>query len=279
MKVHPFKIPKKPNENIIVQIDKAPLFYDRLHQHEEIQLSYIVSGKGKLLVGNSVSTFEPGNFIAVGSNLPHLFQSQEGTEVSQMISLFFLKESFGKGFFEMDEMRVLTPLFELMGYGLKWSDHTHFLGNLFNGLKKQDKFNTFLKFLKLLHYLSNQKCQQLTETGYPQKLSANQGERLQLVFDYAFKNFNKHLDLGEVAAQIHMSKNAFCRFFKQRTNKTFFQFISELRIEHACELMAENQEMAIAEVALLSGYSSISNFNRQFKQLKRSNPRAYRDKL
>ena len=55
MKVYPFKIPKPIDEHLIVQIDKEPIFYNRLHQHEEIQISYIINGTGKLLVGESLS--------------------------------------------------------------------------------------------------------------------------------------------------------------------------------------------------------------------------------
>nr|WP_305069560.1 hypothetical protein [Flavobacterium covae] len=45
MKVFPFKIPKAKEEAIIYQFDKELILYDKLHQHEEIQISYIEKGK------------------------------------------------------------------------------------------------------------------------------------------------------------------------------------------------------------------------------------------
>ena len=57
MKVYPFKIPKPVDEHLIVQIDKEPIFYNRLHQHEEIQISFIKKGSGSLIVGDSINTY------------------------------------------------------------------------------------------------------------------------------------------------------------------------------------------------------------------------------
>ena len=55
MKVLPFKIPKPEKDAFVFQIDDDEAFYDKLHQHEEIQLSYIVKGKGTLIVGDAIN--------------------------------------------------------------------------------------------------------------------------------------------------------------------------------------------------------------------------------
>jgi len=276
MKVYPFKIPKKPNENIILQIDRSSHFFDKLHQHEEIQMSYILAGKGKLVVGNSITAFEPGDFVAIGSNVPHLFLSQQESKDSHMMSIFFTKDSFGSRFFENQEMTSLQPLFKWLPYGFKGKDEEGFIGQLFLGLKNGDKFGLFMGLLKLLNYLTKKETTQILEEAYTFKISTNQGQRLQIVFDHVMQHFQNEISLEGIAMKVHMSKNAFCRFFKQRTNKTFFQFLAELRIQHACELLKENPETSIAEIATYSGYNSISNFNRQFKELKQTSPRAFR---
>ncbi len=279
MKVYPFKIPKKPKENIILQIDKAARFYDRLHQHEEIQLSYVLSGKGKLVIGNTISTFKPGDFIAIGSNLPHLFLSPLDNRESHMISIFFTKKSFGDTFFENQEMENLLPLWEYLPYGFKVGKETQVIRRLFAELKNENKFQLFIKLLELLELLTQVNKVPLVKSPYVLKINKNQGERLQIVFDYVMQNFQTEIKLEQVADKIHMSKNAFCRFFKQRTNKTFFQFLAEIRIQHACELFREQPEVSILEVSTQSGYNTLSNFNRQFKAINQMNPSNYRNKL
>ncbi|WP_337994843.1 helix-turn-helix domain-containing protein [Polaribacter ponticola] len=73
-----------------------------------------------------------------------------------------------------------------------------------------------------------------------------------------------------------MTKNAFCKYFKKRTNKTYISFLTELRIENACKLLNSNKDLSIAEIAFKSGFNNISNFNRKFKELKKVTPLKYR---
>ncbi|MEM1258319.1 MAG: AraC family transcriptional regulator [Bacteroidota bacterium] len=277
MKVYPFKIPKKPKENIVLQIDRAPRFYDKLHQHEEIQLSYLVSGKGKLVVGNTISTFKPGNFIAIGSHVPHLFLSPLDSKKSHMVSIFFTKKSFGETFFENQEMQGLTPIWEHLPFGFKVSERAPTLKNLFLGLGNENKFHLFIQLLELLEYLTHVSKIPIIESPHVFRINKHQGERLQLIFDFVMQNFKTEIKLEQVAEMIHMSKNAFCRFFKQRTNKTFFQFLAEIRVQHACELIREQPDASILAVATQSGYNTLSNFNRQFQAIKRMNPSTYRN--
>lgn len=279
MKVYPFKIPKKPKENIVLQIDRASRFYNKLHQHEEIQLSYLLAGKGKLVVGNSITFYKPGDFIAIGSNLPHLFLSSPDSSESHMISIFFTKKCFGDTFFENQEMLILAPVWEYLTFGFKVYEAEPVIRGLFLELKNENKFDLFIGLLKLLKHLSQVKMVPLIDSPYTFKINKHQGERLQVVFDYVMQNFQTEIKLEHVADQIHMSKNAFCRFFKQRTNKTFFQFLAEIRIQHACELIREEPEASILEIANQSGYNTLSNFNRQFKSIKQINPSGYRNRF
>ncbi|WP_342454892.1 helix-turn-helix domain-containing protein [Tenacibaculum sp. L6] len=73
-----------------------------------------------------------------------------------------------------------------------------------------------------------------------------------------------------------MTPNAFCRYFKQRTNKTYFTFLNELRIENACKLLSSDKSMAISEIAYQCGFNNLSNFNRKFKEVKSMSPSIFR---
>ncbi|HMP32298.1 MAG TPA: helix-turn-helix domain-containing protein, partial [Saprospiraceae bacterium] len=74
--------------------------------------------------------------------------------------------------------------------------------------------------------------------------------------------------------KVNMSVSAFCRYFKKRANKTFLDFVNEIRIGNACKMLNENQ-YSIAEIAFESGYNSISNFNSQFRKMMGCSPREY----
>jgi AraC-like DNA-binding protein len=101
---------------------------------------------------------------------------------------------------------------------------------------------------------------------------------MQSVFEYVMNNYHQNIELAAIASLSNMSKNAFCRYFKTRTNKTFFQFLIDVRIEYVSRLLPKNHDIAIVEISELCGYSNISNFNRKFKEIKGVSPLSYMKK-
>ncbi|WP_419210931.1 AraC family transcriptional regulator [Maribacter sp. X9] len=279
MKVLPFKIPKPVDEQLIVQIDKEPIFYNRLHQHEEIQISHIINGSGKLLVGDSIHQFSKGDTYIIGSNLPHIFKSVPGADDAHMVTVFFTENTFGPAFFNMACFEKLQAFFSNSITGFKATSTDKDIGKMMLKLSEQEKLERFITFLKLLELLSQVDSEPLTKFIYSKSLTSNEGERLQVIFDFVFKNFHKSISLEEISNMAYMTPNAFCRFFKQRTNKTFFQFLIELRIEHACQLLKSKKELNINLVSDRSGFNSISNFNKKFKKIKGMSPSEYQQYL
>ena len=269
MKVHPFQIPKPLHQNLIVQVDREMVFYDKLHQHAEIQLTLIVKAKGKLIVGDSIHPFEDGDFFVIGPHSPHLFKNDSTDEMGHRISLFFTETTFGESFFELPDLEELHPLFNVSKEGFQVLGDTKDIQNAMKQLPNLQKLERFICFFNLLKNLCYADKKTLTNFVSSKKMGSSQGERMQTIFDYVVTHFQNEINLDTVSSKVHMTPNAFCKFFKQHTNKTFFQFLIELRIEHACQLLnrADDQN-SILEISEQSGFSSISNFNRQFKKLK-----------
>lgn len=97
------------------------------------------------------------------------------------------------------------------------------------------------------------------------------------LLDYIDAHYTDDLSLEEVAGIIGFSKFHFSRLFKQYTNFTFCDYLCFRRIKAAEDLLI-NPEYSITEVALQSGFPSISTFNRIFKQQKGCTPSEYRSK-
>jgi len=276
MKVLPFKIPKSKDVALIYQEDKGPFFYDKLHQHEEIQLCAIVQGEGSLVIGDSINEYKTGDILIIGSNVPHVFKSDTSSvKTSFMQTLFFTKTSFGDGFFELGDFAEMQPLFKISeSGGIVTSTKTKIL-ELFSSLKNASNFERFIIFLKIVSELLNAEMNSLSKFIYQKKYSDNEGKRMSNIMEYTMNNFNKEINLDTIAGISNMTPNAFCRYFKQRTNKTYFQFLIEVRIENACRLL-KNNDVLIAEVSEKSGFKNISNFNRKFKDTKGITPSKYR---
>ncbi|MBT8184278.1 MAG: AraC family transcriptional regulator [Eudoraea sp.] len=275
MKVQPFKIPKPANERLVVQTDRAVRLYDKLHQHEEIQISYIVAGSGKLVVADSVHPYTSGELFVIGQRCPHVFLSATNSGEVHMISVFFTKTSFGEQFFDMPEMEPIQAFFRRSDAGFKITSSITAPARLILEIAAADQFSKFLIFLGLLRELSSAEFKVLAGFVYPKKLTVNEGNRMQTIFDFVMNNFQREITLATAAEMAFMTPTAFCRFFKLRTNKTFFQFLIELRIAHACSLLTSDTSLPISEIAARSGFGSISNFNRKFKAIKGVTPSAY----
>jgi AraC-like DNA-binding protein len=95
------------------------------------------------------------------------------------------------------------------------------------------------------------------------------------VLEHVSENFKNQIRLDDVAQLANMSESAFSRYFKKRTRKTFSNFLTDIRIEYACKML-QNDKLSISQIAFDSGFYNLSNFNRQFKAIKKITPLAYR---
>lgn len=277
MKVLPFKIPKPKDDVLIYQEDIGESFYNQLHQHEEIQLSIIIEGEGTLIVGNTVNSYKKGDVLVIGSHLPHVFKSDNSKiKTSSMLTLFFTKTAFGTRFFDLNELNTLRPFFKRSAQGFKISRRTTKIESLFQSLSSANKLERFITLLNIMKIVSRKQYESLSSFVYDKNYNLADGKKLQVIYDYTMTNFKKDVSLNSVSDIANMTKSAFCKYFKKRTNKTYFEFLNELRIAHACKLLNEDVDMSISEIAFASGYHNIANFNRQFKVIKQTTPSAFR---
>jgi len=278
MKVLPFKIPKSSTDTLIIEEDIGHMFYDKLHQHEEVQLSYIVSGKGTFIVGDTIKNYETNDILIFGSNVPHVLKSDVESNVSShMISVFFTLNSFGVEFFDLPEFQKAKNFISKAELGLKLKDID--LKEKFTAIAKESKLKRFMLFLEILDKMMQSDLETVASFSTKKVYTDNEGKRMSAIFDLALNNYHKDISLDEVAEVAIMTPNAFCRYFKQRTNKTFIQFLTEIRIEKSCKLLSKNNEFSIAEIAYQCGFKNISNYNRKFKSTKNSTPTDYRKRM
>ena len=97
------------------------------------------------------------------------------------------------------------------------------------------------------------------------------------LLDFINLHYSEELNLESMAARMGFSKFHFSRLFKQYTNLAFNDYLNFRRLKAAEELLA-NPALSIIEVSMRSGYSSISTFNRLFRQMKHCTPSEYRSK-
>ncbi len=97
------------------------------------------------------------------------------------------------------------------------------------------------------------------------------------VLSYINDHYKEDCRLEDIAAAYGFSKYHFARLFRQYTGFTFCSYLLHLRILAAQELLSR-PELSITEIAMQSGFSSISTFNRVFRQQVNCSPTEYREK-
>jgi len=280
MKVLPFTIPKPKKDALIVQEDKQASFYDTLHQHEEIQLSWIRQGEGSLLVGDTVNHYSTNDVIILGGNIPHVFKSDPRKDQdSHMLTVFFTMDSFGTHFFATEELRSLQSFFKKATHGSRITKPSDKVRSLFLAVEKTQKIDRFLYFIQLLKTLNSARYERLSSYISEKKFNEVEGKRLNAVFAYTLQHFKEAISLQRIAMEATMTPNAFCKYFKKHTRKTYGQFLNELRIEAASKALIDFPESSITDIAETNGFQNLSNFNRRFKKEKGCTPSEFRKSI
>ena len=101
-------------------------------------------------------------------------------------------------------------------------------------------------------------------------------EKFMAVCNYIHEHCTEYLSLDDAAALAGFSKYHFTRLFKRFTGISFYKYLNKKRIEHAEKLLVD-PEISITEIALQSGFSSLSAFIRMFKLIKDCTPTEFRN--
>lgn len=246
------------------------------HYHPEYELTFILKGKGKRLVGDEYPRFAEGDLVLLPPMLPHSWVSDPSyTGPCSAIVIQFGQDFLGR-LQQFPEMKSLDKLFARAGRGLyfppvKQGD----LASLLQRIPAEGELMRFSLLLQVLQKLATRKSVPITSLSYrPMKGNENQ-QRISKVFQYVEQSFSEDVSLSKAARIVHLSESAFCKFFKRASGKTFSDYVNDVRIGHACQLLMET-DLPVREIALSSGFASITYFNRVFLRKKKLRPAAFR---
>jgi len=285
-KIISFKIPKSNKEFVRFQVDEGKHFYDKLHQHPEWQLTIILEGKGQLMVGDYMGRFEPGEVYLLSANVPHVFRSDEEyfqnstDKKSGSNTVFFDFEALGKGIWEVEEFLDLRQwVSRIKGCYALTGDTKVKLAKEILGFGTKSGLEKILSALKMIHVIEQSKdMTQLNKLVPVRDYSELEGKRMGNVMAFILAESHRNVHLKEVADVANLSKEAFCRFFKDRTGKTFTGFVNELRIHKSCHLLRET-DFSISQIAYQCGFQNLSYFNRAFRKYIQNTPKSYRKQI
>lgn len=283
-KIISFQIPKSQREFVRYQEDKGTHFYDKLHQHPQLQLTVILEGKGQFLSGDYVGRFQAGDVFFLGENAPHVFRSdpeyfEEKRELnSRGNTIFFDFDALGKALGELEDLQAMRKFKDFSGLCFQvLGESKKEILEIFEKFPESFGLLRFQLAIQLMSILdrSGENLVGLNRTTQIRGLSERDGKRMDQVMQFLLENRFRQITLEETAERANLSKEAFCRFFKLRTRKTFTQYVLQLRINEAQKLLQET-DFGISEIAYKVGFENLSYFNRSFKAILGMSPREFR---
>lgn len=191
--------------------------------------------------------------------------------------IHFRDDLWGAPFLQLPETRPIKALLEKSKRGI-----------LVGGKKEQARLGALIdelpgtrgleRLLLLMTILSELACsnrlQLLSSIGFRPGFSPGEQERINAIYDFTFQHFRQNIYLEEVSKVAQLVPNSFCRYFKVKTGKTYSQFVTEIRVGQACQLLIDNK-ISIKQVCFECGFNNFTSFNQSFKKITGKVPLAY----
>ena len=137
-----------------------------------------------------------------------------------------------------------------------------------NEWMSQDKLDAAVELISIF-------AEHFSELGSRIIESETEDRTLMRVKTFLHRSMAGNISLRDAAAHAGLSRNYFCHWFHEKTGSPFLAYLKKIRIEKACQLLISTDK-SISEIAVLSGFQSISAFNRSFAQQLKISPGKYR---
>lgn len=254
------------------------------HFHVEYELTYILKGHGKRYVGSHMNDFASGDLVLLGPNLPHCWKLEPGKETQTRASAIVIQFDgafLGDDFFNKNELQHIKRLFQKSGSGVCFSGDTQkAVGqNLLALSEEENGFRMLMGLLEALQRLAQSaEYTLLDQNQIVAERSLAEQERINPVFAYLVENFRQQVSLEKAAGIANMTTNAFCKYFKKITRKTFMETIIEYRLNYAIQQLVQTDK-PVSVIAFESGFGDVSHFYKMFKVKMNLSPLNYRKKF
>lgn len=248
------------------------------HYHPEYELVYVEASNGIRHVGQHISSYMGSDLVLIGPNIPHL-NFDYGLETDYKQIVVQLKEHFlGDALRETPELAGIQQLLDRAHAGLVFSGDTK--AAVAEKLKHMQTLSLFQQLLCLLEVFqilaTSNEVTVLNEKDTRVKLFLDDKIRMGAIYKYIHAHYNETPDVNEVAASVHLSTPAFCRYFKKQTKMTFTDFVNQYRITQAKTLLLK--DVSVSEACYEVGFGSLSYFNKLFKKITGENPSAFKSR-
>ena len=262
--------------SLMINPDLSDFFF--WHFHPEFELVFIEGADGNRHVGSHNSRFKESDLVLIGSYIPHLNFDYGIKTTYEKIVVHMPPDFLKTDFATTPELASIHQLMEDSKKGVAFGNQTKSqIGVRLKNLDGLNSFEQFLEMIGILNVLAHARDKELLHaTAVKNQFNTKDTDRLDRIHDFIDEHYQRRIDIQEVADLSHLSKPAFCRYFKKMTRLTFTQFVNHYRIDKAKKLLLSGKN--VTETCFASGFESLSYFNRTFKKITGTNPISFRSR-
>ncbi len=248
---------------------------DIWHVHGDVELTLFESGAGIRVIGDSSLPVNRPELVMIGPHVPHCWNCHTD---SRGLSLQFSIEPSNplRG---LPEWGVLSELMNESSRGLIFSaDIVAKVRAILQRMVGEAGLARLASFIELLSTLDRRQTQSLSSKSYFAHDTGTSYPEIQKVVLEILSRFHEDISLMDMVAMTHLSRATFCREFKNYTDRTFVQFLNEVRINSVRQQLVRTND-PVSEIAFAAGFDNLSHFNRVFRRFTGTSPREYRNRL
>ena len=262
-------------EPILCQVDHSftslaiagPRFSCPYHRHPELELVAIDASGGRLVAGDHVGAFAPGDLFLLGPDLPHIFQNTaiETGGGARALVVQFRQDFAGPGLFALPELKPVRRLLQAAHRGLVIGEPLRSrLRATMEGIHGAPGGKRVCLLLEALVDLAGaiRWTKPLASAGYDPASVPTEG-RMADVLACIQEGLAEELTIADLARLAGLSPNAFSRWFRQQTGRTCIDLINSLRIREAVRLLDETSA-SVTEVCFSCGFGNLAHFHAEF---------------
>jgi AraC-like DNA-binding protein len=250
---------------------------------KSLSLCIIAQGRKCVVVEGKRYLYDPFNYLVLSSNQHFTAEILEATAAKPFLSLVLQIDpvlvrrvsadilgrrttTFGRNGNSGAEHAFVTPLdINLMGATMRFLRATN------NGADRRVLAPVYLQEM-VYRVLQAEQYTRLLEIAASEVARNPVSEVISFVRD----NMSEPLTVSDLAEQVSLSPSAFSHLFRDVTGKSPYQFVKEMRLNRARDLLLEAR-LSVTQISRSVGYASASHFINEFRDRFGATPRAYSD--
>jgi len=281
MKIPEVRLFKEPNKSFISYHEKN--LFSPWHCHPEYELCLILQGRGIRTIGDHVDRFKDNDLVLTAPYLPHEWRCDDeyidasGSFQGEGMVIQFLPDFLGELFFELPENASLKKCFQMAELGCRFHGSTSkkliSLMKRLSGIEGPDRLYSLFSVFHLL--ATSNEYMILANPLFQKQYSENNSKPMRRAVQFILQNFQRKIKTEELLEITNMANTTFFEAFKKAYRMSYKRYLLKIRIGYACRLLTDDT-FNISGIAFESGFENLSNFNRQFKQIKGCTPRDFK---